>query len=85
MLGQHPPIRGIAEGAGCIGAGLPGVLADYAWGGASRFVDMGAALGSVLSALMELHPSVPGVLFDQPQVLALPRPPPAFFEKSLFP
>jgi hypothetical protein len=50
-------------------AGLPGVLADYNWGQYKRFVDIGGAHGSALAALMTQHPSVPGVLFDMPEVI----------------
>ena len=53
--------------------GGPSVVADYPWGGHGRIVDVGAAYGSFLASVLDAHPSLAGVLFDQPQVVAAAR------------
>ena len=49
---------------------MQGVLQDYPWHHYTRFVDVGGAYGSFLTALLEQNPRATGVLFDQPQVHA---------------
>jgi SAM-dependent methyltransferase len=42
----------------------------YDFAGVSTVVDVGGGSGTLLAALLTLHPSVRGVLFDQPDVVA---------------
>ena len=47
-----------------------GVVAAYPFGGFRRIVDVGGGSGMLLAAILSAHPSVRGVLFDQPHVVA---------------
>jgi hypothetical protein len=46
------------------------VLEAYDFGGFGRVVDVGGGQGAFVAALLAAHPSMRGVVFDQPQVVA---------------
>jgi O-methyltransferase domain/Dimerisation domain len=46
------------------------VAAAYDWSKFPVIADIGGGIGSQLVAILEAHPSVRGILFDQPQVVA---------------
>lgn len=54
----------------------PAVAAAYDWGRFPVIADIAGGLGSQLVAILDAHPSVRGILFDQPQVVAgaIPHP-----------
>ena len=48
----------------------PAVAAAYDWGKFPVVADIAGGIGSQLLAILDAHPSVRGILFDQPQVVA---------------
>ena len=48
----------------------PAVTASLDWSQFPVIADIGGGLGSQLSSILDAHPSVRGILFDQPQVVA---------------
>jgi hypothetical protein len=54
----------------------PAVAAAYDWGKFSVVADIAGGIGSQLVAILDAHPSVRGILLDQPQVVenAIPHP-----------
>ena len=51
----------------------PIIAASYEFGHHGWIVDVGGGQGGLLAAVLEHHPGVHGVLFDQPQVVAAPE------------
>ena len=45
------------------------VVGAYDFAGISRIVDIGGGQGAMLAAILEAHPGMKGMLFDQPEVL----------------
>ena len=45
------------------------IAAAYDWSGVNTVVDVGGGAGSLLAAILEMHPDKRGVLIDQPEVL----------------
>jgi hypothetical protein len=45
------------------------IAGAYDWSGVNTIVDVGGGAGSLLAAVLETHPSMRGVLIDQPEVL----------------
>jgi hypothetical protein len=50
----------------------PRIAASYDFSGASRVVDVGGGLGGLLVEVLRRNPSLRGVLFDRPEVVAQP-------------
>jgi hypothetical protein len=50
----------------------PLIAATYPFMAESLVVDVGGGRGGLLSAILDRHPTVRGILFDQPQVVAAP-------------
>jgi hypothetical protein len=48
----------------------PAVTASYDWSKFSVIADIGGGIGAQLSSILDAHPSVRGILFDQPSVVA---------------
>jgi hypothetical protein len=48
----------------------PAVAAAYDWSKSSVIADIGGGIGSQLVAILDAHPSVRGILFDAPAVIA---------------
>jgi O-methyltransferase domain/Dimerisation domain len=48
----------------------PAVAQSYDWGRFSVVADIGGGIGSQLVAILDAHPSVRGILFDAPSVVA---------------
>jgi hypothetical protein len=48
----------------------PAVTASLDWSQFPVIADIGGGIGSQLSSILDAHPSVRGILFDQPQVVA---------------
>jgi hypothetical protein len=48
----------------------PAVTASYDWSKIPVIADIGGGIGSQLSSILDAHPSVRGILFDQPSVVA---------------
>jgi len=48
----------------------PAVTGSYDWSKIPVIADIGGGIGSQLSSILDAHPSVRGILFDQPSVLA---------------
>ena len=46
----------------------------YAWSGVQTLVDVGGGSGALLAAILQAHPTVRGVLYDRPHVLASAQP-----------
>jgi hypothetical protein len=55
------------------GASNAAVLDAYDFGRFGTFVDVGGGNGALLAGILDRHPSVRGVLFDQPHVVANAR------------
>jgi O-methyltransferase domain/Dimerisation domain len=54
-----------------VGAAIsPAVAQAYDWGRFSVVADIGGGIGSQLVAILDAHPSVRGILFDAPSVVA---------------
>ena len=51
----------------------PTIAASYPFARHAWIVDVGGGQGGLLAAVLEHHPAVRGVLFDQPQVVAAPE------------
>ena len=73
---QHPELdeyfnaglrQGTARGTGAI-------LAAYDFSSFRTVADVGGGHGALLAAILKAHPSVTGILFDQPHVVAGARP-----------
>lgn len=56
------------------GREVKALLPAYEWGGFATIVDVGGGNGAFLSAVLTEFPSVRGVLFDQPHVVAAAGP-----------
>jgi ubiquinone/menaquinone biosynthesis C-methylase UbiE len=51
----------------------PALIANPAFSGVQKLVDVGGGDGSLLVALLDKHPTIHGVLFDLPQVVETAR------------
>jgi len=49
---------------------IPSILAAYVFSGFERLVDIGGGHGALLTAILAANPSLTGVLFDLPEVVA---------------
>jgi len=49
--------------------GIHGLLTDYDWSQHSKVIDVGAAYGTFLAAMLKQHPSLSGVVCDLSQVV----------------
>lgn len=49
--------------------GIHAVLTDYDWSQYSRIIDVGAAYGTLLAAILQQHSNLSGVVCDLPQVV----------------
>src|SRR5258707_3311125 len=70
-LAQHPEAASVFSGAmvGLHGAEPPAVAAAYDFSTFKTVVDVGAASGNMLAAILGRHPKPRGVLFDRPHVV----------------
>ena len=48
----------------------PAIAAAYDWSRFPVIADIGGGIGAQLSAILKVHPSCQGILFDQPEVVA---------------
>jgi hypothetical protein len=73
-LAGHPDLNAIFDRAMARVSALEneGVAAAYPFAIGARVVDVGGGQGGLLAAVLERHPGVRGVLFDQPNVVAAP-------------
>jgi hypothetical protein len=53
---------------------IAAILAAYDFGGFTTLVDVGGGQGALLAGILQAHPALRGVLFDQPHVVALAPP-----------
>jgi SAM-dependent methyltransferase len=54
--------------------GIRSILAAYDFSSFRTVADVGGGSGALLAAILKAHPSVTGILFDQPHVVATARP-----------
>src|SRR5215207_6304234 len=47
----------------------PGIVAAYPFSGCRRVVDVGGGYGELLTAILDAHPSLTGILFDLPNTI----------------
>ena len=47
----------------------PGIVAAYPFSGCRRVVDVGGGYGELLTAILDAHPSLTGILFDIPNTI----------------
>ena len=75
-LASHPEVAGIFDRSMARVSQLenPIVAATYPFGESGVVVDVAGGQGGLLAAVLERHPGVQGLLFDQPQVIAAPEP-----------
>jgi hypothetical protein len=75
FLGQRPEQARIFNEAmiGFHGAEPPAVAAGYDFSGIRTLVDVGGGTGNLLTTILEVYPTLHGVLFDLPHVAAEAR------------
>ena len=76
-LAQHPDAAAIFDQAmtSLSGGEAPAVVSAYDFSAFQTLVDVGGGQGTLLMTILEAHPALRGVLYDQPQVVAGARQP----------
>jgi predicted O-methyltransferase YrrM len=76
LTDENPEAGAVFDAAMAVTSGVQmGVIArKYDWSGCRRICDVGGGTGTLLAAILARHPSLRGVLFDLPSVVAKASP-----------
>jgi SAM-dependent methyltransferase len=72
-LAQHPEEAAVFNAGMAATTGLQAVIEAYDFAGARTLVDVGGGTGALMASVLRAHPSLRGVLFDLPGVVAEAR------------
>jgi hypothetical protein len=69
---QHPESGATFDAAmsSLSGGDIPAILAAYDFSAIQTLVDVGGGHGALITGILQAHPTMLGILFDQPHVLA---------------